>query len=226
MRTRLLVILAMSAACIAGGARHAAAQSSGAAHGEPRVDIAGTLGWFNLKDVDPNRRYDDWANKMADLGAGAGWYWTPNLRTQVDFGWTTKADRYSYEAFVIDGHQAYAQSETTLSSPHLAIAQHYQFFRNQWFHPRVGAGIDLTWEHRRVEAQPIVFFDPVSHQTVSLKPGAEEGSTTATFARPFFDVGYKAYMTPRAFFTNDLRLGVRHGGVDNVVLRFGFGVDF
>src|SRR5215510_3058199 len=118
------------------------------------ADVSGTIGWFNLRDADPERRFDDWANRMADLSAGAGWYWTDNLKTQVDFGVTNKTDRYSYEELFINGHQTYAPFETTLSSRHLAIAQDYQFFRNQWLHPRVGAGVDVAWERTLTEIQP------------------------------------------------------------------------
>ena len=48
---------------------------------------------------------------------------------------------------------------------------------------------------------------------------------TSTEVRPFVATGFKAYMTQRAFFRSDVRVGVRDG-VDEVLLRFGFGVDF
>jgi Outer membrane protein beta-barrel domain len=225
MKLHLPRILAFAAIVASLGAP-TAAQSSDAHVGVSRADFSGTLGWFNVHKPHPEDRYDSWANKILDAGAGVSWYWTDHLRTQVDFGATTKDERYDYQPLFIDGRPTYTVSETTFSSRHLAIAQHYQFFRNQWVHPRVGAGVDVTWERSTVETQPVLFSDPVSRQTIQLRPAHTEGPETNTIARPFFEVGYKAYMTRRAFFTNDLRLGIRHGGIDNVILRFGFGADF
>ena len=50
------------------------------------------IGWQNLhKDQPAEQRYsDDWINGIFYGGGGAGWYWTDNLKTQVDFGGGTK----------------------------------------------------------------------------------------------------------------------------------------
>jgi hypothetical protein len=44
----------------------------------------------------------------------------------------------------------------------VAIAQQYQFFRNQWVHPHVGAGVDLARETTREDYQPVVVYDTVT----------------------------------------------------------------
>ena len=224
MRTEFARILAVAAA-LASFSVPAAAQTGMPAGALPRADVSATLGWFNVRKAGPEHSSDDWANRIGDFSAGGGWYWTDNLKTQVDFGATTRTERYSFEQLVIDGRPTYQASETTFSSHHLAIGQHYQFFRNQWVHPRVGAGVDIMWERSQVETQPAVFFD-LSGRRIELRPGRTEGPSTKTIARPFVEMGYKAYMTRRAFFTNDLRLAARNGRVDNAILRFGFGVDF
>lgn len=51
------------------------------------------------------------------------------------------------------------------------------------------------------------------------------GPTTTLRVRPCLETGFKAYMTPRAYFRGDMRVLV-HKGIDEVLLRCGFGVDF
>jgi hypothetical protein len=107
----------------------------------------------------------------------------------------------------------------------LAVSQHYQFFRNQWFHPHVGAGVDIARETTTEEYSPIFIFDSVTRTSRQLEPPRNEGPDHRTIARPFAEVGLKAYMTRRAFFTADTRLMYRKG-LDEVLFRLGFGIDF
>ncbi len=107
----------------------------------------------------------------------------------------------------------------------VAVAQHYQFFRNQWFHPHVGAGVDIARETTTEEYNPVIVFDSVTRVSREITPARTEGLDHRTIARPFAEAGFKAYMTRRAFFTGDTRVMVRHG-VDEVLFRVGFGVDF
>jgi hypothetical protein len=107
----------------------------------------------------------------------------------------------------------------------VAIAQQYQFFRNQWVHPHVGAGVDLARETTREDYQPVVVYDTVTRLSREIQSARIEGPDHRLIARPFVEAGFKAYMTRRAFFTGDSRVMVRHG-VDEVLFRFGFGVDF
>jgi hypothetical protein len=58
-----------------------------------------------------------------------------------------------------------------------------------------------------------------------ILPEQREGPRTEVSVRPFLATGFKAYMTPRGFFRSDIRVGFR-GGADQVLLRFGFGIDF
>src|SRR5689334_20012114 len=116
MRARLFHSIAVSALLLA-CAWPATAQSVGASS-RPVADASGALGWFNVRKPRGEETFDTWANRILDASAGGGWYWTENLKTHVDFGVTTKVERYSYERLVIDGRQTYSVSETTFSSRH------------------------------------------------------------------------------------------------------------
>lgn len=215
----------LAAAALLAGAALAGAQEP------PRVppvrgDAHVVIGWQNLHKEQPERQYrDDWINRIFYGGAGAGWYWTEHLKTQVDFGAGSKGRQYRFEPLVINGQNTGTSSRVSVKQQSVAIAQHYQFFRNQWFHPHVGAGIDIARETTSEEYQPIVVFDNVTRTSRQVRPARTEGPDHRTIARPFVETGFKAYMTRRAFFTGDSRLMFRNG-LEEVLFRFGFGVDF
>ncbi len=175
-----------------------------------RADVDAVAGWQNLRKPQPGAPYDNWLNSILYGGGGAGWYWTDNLKTQIDAGAGTRQNRYTYEAVTIDGRQTFQSSIVRLRESNVSISQQYQFFRNQWFHPHAGAGIELARETSSVEYQLPQRTGPDTHRWL---------------ARPFADLGFKAYMTRRAFFLADGRVMFR-SGVDEVLFRTGFGVDF
>ena len=193
-----------------------------------RGDVHVVVGWQNLhKPQTPEENYgNNWLNGIFFGGAGAGWYWTDHLKTQVDFGGGTRAQQYRSAPIVVDGiSTGVVSSRLHVQQQSVAIAQQYQFFRNQWFHPHVGAGVDLARETTREEYNPIFIFDPITRVSRQVSPPQNEGPDHRFIARPFAEAGFKAYMTPRAFFTTDARLMFRNG-IDEVLFRFGFGVDF
>lgn len=192
-----------------------------------RGDIHFVVGWQNLHKEQPTQQSysNDWLNAIFYGAAGAGWYWTDNLKTQVDFGGGTRARQYRYEYSVINGQTRTTSSQLNVQQQSVAVAQQYQFFRNQWFHPHVGAGVDIARETTTETYQPVVLFDSAGRTSTEITPRRTEGPEHRTIARPFAEAGFKAYMTRRAFFTGDTRLMVRHR-IDEVLFRFGFGVDF
>jgi hypothetical protein len=221
MRALLLGKAAVAAVLAAGPAT---AQDTGNSTQLVRGDASATLGWLNVRKSAPES-YDDWANRILDAGGGAGWYWTDHLKTEIDAGATTSTERYLIRPVVVDGHPTFAPSRQTFSRRHVAVAQQYQFFRNQWFHPHVGAGVDVVWERSREEQQPLFVYDARTGQPTRLEPAVPIGLETRAFVRPFAQTGFKAYITPRAFFRSDLRVGFRNGA-ETALLRFGVGVDF
>lgn len=194
----------------------------------PRADFHAVIGWQNLRQDRRSDTFDthnNWANGIFYGGAGAGWYWTEHAKTQVDFGGGTLGRSYRYRQLTINGVQSGGGSRVAVRQQKVAVSQQYQFFRNQWFHPHVGAGLDLARETRREEFDPIFAFDPVARTSRQVSPARTEGPSHKTIVRPFGEVGFKAYMTRRAFFTGDTRVMFR-GGIDEVLFRIGFGVDF
>jgi Outer membrane protein beta-barrel domain len=189
-----------------------------------RADVTGVVGWFNANKSDVSS-YNDWYNRSAYGGIELGVYWTDHLKTEVELAATSPAELYSVQTFDIQGQQAYGSSEHRFSTRRVAAGQQYQFLRNAWAHPHVAVGVDLTWETHQQRLDPLVLFDQTSRTTRVVQEPRTVGPSTDLEVRPFAEIGTKLYLSRRAFFRPDLRLTFRRG-VDEVVLRFGLGVDF
>lgn len=191
-----------------------------------RVDVTGTLGWFNANKSDlDSQSYNDWYSRSLHGGLLAGWYWTDNLKTEVEFGGSTRATVRTYRQVVINGQNASDFAAHDFSTRKLAVSQLYQGYRNQWVHPYIGVGVETTWERHAEDHSPIFWYDSAARVSRQVVPRRLVGPRTETTVRALATVGFKAYMTRRAFFRGDFRMAFR-GGVDEVLLRCGFGVDF
>jgi hypothetical protein len=195
---------------------------------QTRADFHAVIGWQNLRQERGDSAldsYNNWANGIFYGGAGAGWYWNAHLKTQVDYGAGTRGRHYQYRALTTNGQQTYESSRVQIQQQSVAVSQQYQFFENQWFHPHVAAGLDIARETRTEEYQPVFAYDPVTRVSRQVSPARTEGPDHRMVVRPFGEVGFKAYMTRRTFFTGDTRLMFR-GSIDEVLFRVGFGIDF
>lgn len=189
-----------------------------------RGDVAGTLGWLSgNKSETQSQSSNDWYNHGFYMGVQGGWYWTDHHKTEVEAGLTTPIEFWTYRSFTVDGLSAWRTSVFTYKLGRLAVGQHYQFLRNAWVHPYVGAGVDVTWERSTERADPLVVYDARGPR--ELRPGGTFGPDTTVHVRPYLQTGFKAYMNRRAFFRSDLRVLVRDR-LDEVLLRCGFGIDF
>jgi hypothetical protein len=191
----------------------------------PRADVAGHVAWqFVEVDSDgPFINHEDWHSSLFG-GVSAGWHWTPHWKSEIDLGASTQANTYRTTTTVVGGHEAYLPSRLRFSRRTLGLSHQYQFFENDWFHPHVAAGVNLTWERRTEDFERPIIIGPSP-----LPPGPVERRTEGPFtefaARPFIATGAKVYLTERAFFRADVRFAF-HGGLDETLTRFGFGFDF
>ena len=192
-----------------------------------RADVHFVAGWQNIRSEDqsdlPYR--NEWMNSILQGSIGAGWYWTDHHKTQIDFGGSTKANHYTSRPVTISGTTTYESSNVERFERNVSFSQHYQFFRNQWFHPNVAAGVEIARATTTEHYPPVFVYDNVTRTSREVQPARVEGPNHETIVRPFVQTGFKAYMTRKAFFLTDVRVMVR-GGIDEVLFRFGIGVDF
>jgi outer membrane protein W len=187
-------------------------------------DVLATVGWLSANTSASSEYADNnWVSSLSGA-VSAGWHWTDNLKTEGEFGTSTKMRTYRINPVTVQGRPTYQATRTTFSRQTLAFTQQYQFFHNVWFHPHLGAGVTITWERAVSQADPIFIYDP-SRGGQSSTPGARDDPRTRATLRPFVASGFKAYVTERTFFRSDVRMTFR-GGPDEVLLRVGFGIDF
>ena len=188
--------------------------------------MSGVLGWLAVnKEVPFDYEFgDDWQHTGL-TGVAAGWYWTDHHKSEIEFGAATEARAYRSRRIVIEGRQGSEFIESRYSQRVLSVGQQYQFFRNVWFHPYVGAGANVTFERVTDRTDPTVFSDDVSRTGRVVRPGQVDGPRQDVIVTPFVATGFKAYLTQRGFFRSDIKISVRRG-LEDVLVRFGFGVDF
>lgn len=193
-----------------------------------RADVSATIGWLDAdasSDSTWPSSYNQWESTL--FGAvGAGWYWTDHLKTEIDFGAGTEGEAYlGSPGFALNGLPVQRSIHRRFSRRNVGLSQQYQFYRNAWFHPYVAAGAHLAWDRRTDHVQAVYAYDPVTRISRVVEQPRVEAPETDVVVRPFVASGFKAYMTRRAFFRGDLRVGFKRG-IDETLLRFGFGVDF
>jgi hypothetical protein len=189
-----------------------------------RPDIAGSIGWLNANKSHLDS-YNDWYNRGVQGAVTLGWYWSPHLKTELEASASTRGDFYASRTISINGFPAHVFSEYTFLTRRITVGQQYQFGDNAWLHPHLGAGLDLNWETVSRRDQEVVLYDPATRRHGGIVAPVEQPDRTDLHARPYVSAGFKAYVTPRAFVRSDTRmvLGKR---VEEVVVRFGVGVDF
>jgi hypothetical protein len=196
-----------------------------AAQPVPRKDVTFTAGWLSGKARIDTESWNDWYNRSLYGGITGGYFWTDHLKTEVEVGAATSSKLHGYSRVLVDNFQTYRNSEVSFKTTRIAIGQQYQFYRNAWFHPHLGAGVDLLWETRRERLSAVTTYDSVTRQNRELRPAQDLGPETTLKPRAFGEMGFKAYMTPKTFFRTDLRITGRPRA-EQVLFRFGFGVDF
>lgn len=188
-------------------------------------DVSGMVGWLGSEFSTGEPRYSSRWDSTFFGSAGAGWHWTEHLKTEIDFGASTDGRAFYAEQSVINGTPLYRSIHRTFSKKTIGIGQQYQFFRNAWFHPHLAVGANVTWERRTDEYQPYYTYDPVTRINRLIDERRLVGPETDVTVRPYVAGGFKGYMSRRAFFRSDLRVAFR-SRAHEVLVRFGFGVDF
>jgi len=210
-------------------ATHAAAQAPPVVTLRPvdpsRWDVAAHVGWFggNKSEIAPD--WNDWYD-TASFHVSTGYYWTPHLKVEVDVSTTARAGVFSEQVVQLPGSPfPYVRArEHRFRSTGAAAGVTYQFFENVWFHPFVGGGLAVVHETERAGlSQPFFFRDPQTGVVLPEQPPIDRQSTTA---RPFAMLGFKAYVSERAFVRTDLRVIASADRAEAVVWRGAVGFDF
>jgi opacity protein-like surface antigen len=190
-----------------------------------RADVSGTAAWVNVNKTEFSD-YDNWRGQ-GGFGIGGGWYWTNHLHTRVETSVTSKATIFATSPVVLStGQPQYFSRIRRFHSQRVSVVQHYQFRRNEWVHPFVGAGVEVVREHWSGEDAPVFVYDPVTRLSRPVRDGVQYPERAEVTTRAVLTTGVKAYLSRTVFALSDLRVGVGGRRTEDVQLRIGLGVDF
>lgn len=189
-----------------------------------RWDAATHFTWFGERhSVEPNQWGDRWFSE-ASGGGTVGYHWTPHLKTELDVSTATEGEIYSAETIPVPGTTTvlFVQRDHEIRLTTASLGLTGQFFENAWFHPFIGAGIELVREREHIETLPL----PVSPRAPAIAPEPQSETRVRYGSRPYIATGFKAYVTERAFIRTDVRTSWSSDGLAAVAWRTGVGVDF
>ena len=191
---------------------------------EDRFDAAGYIAWLRAnRGGIGGQTFRDWF-ATPRLSLGIGRYWTQHLKTEAELAITGQGNLVSFEELESEpAVSRYLYRDHTYRIRTLSLVQAWQFRRNAWIHPFLGAGIDVDWERRTVETS-LQVSDNRAEPAFTVVALPRE-TRTEVIPRAVAVAGLKAYLTRSAFFRTDVRASFRES-VDQVAWRFGIGWDF
>src|SRR5215212_3271241 len=223
MPTRLLAVVI--AAVMLGFSSAAAAQSVATVSlndpAPPGWDATGHLSWLTVDKTGIAPEWNRWYD-VASFGGSVGRFVGPHLKVEVDAATSAAAEVYVQRQVSIptQPYPIYVSQPHRFRMTTVSGGAVYQFFDNRWFHPFVGAGIEAARETRTVE-QP--FLPVVPTGTVVLDP---PGTASTWRSLPFADLGFKWFVSERAFVRSDVRTTFDRDGISHVSWRSGVGLEF
>ena len=189
----------------------------------PKHDATLTIGWAGSEYE--LSRYDTWRGSLL-VAASVGHYWTDHLKTEFEAGWTNPGKAELYEDIIYQGASTYIELDHRSYDLRLGATQIYQFGRNAWVHPYVGAGFDVVRRETRFDRgrQSRTILLP-SNRSIPVEIPPATVQLTDVFGQGTLKTGLKMYASERAFFNTEFKLGLRRS-VDHVVWKIGLGFDF
>jgi hypothetical protein len=224
-RVRAAGILAFCLTASTAGAQETTPRVTLVPSNATRWDASAHLTWLGERRTDPSFEWDNWFG-VASGGATVGYHWTPHLKTELDLTTSSEGETYSVEIIPVPGltNPLFIQRDHEIRFTTASAGLTGQFFENAWFHPFVGAGIELVREREHIEIVPL----PVApgDPRASLGVPLEDETRVRYSGRPYVATGFKVYFSDHAFFRTDVRTSWSRDGLAALGWRSGVGVDF
>lgn len=191
----------------------------------PRWDVSGEVGWLSSNKSEIGPDWNDWYD-VASGGGSIGYYVTPNLKGEVRLAFSGEGRVSQEERIDIPGQPfpVFRVREHHFRTTSLGGGMTYQFFQNQWFHPHVGAGLEIVRESDRMFA-PESRVPQRAPGPPLVIPAADSGRNVSWAARPVVSTGFKWYVNERGFIRSDIRVTIGNRRAAHVAWTAGIGVD-
>lgn len=190
-----------------------------------RWEAAGLVGWVRGSQPLAVNRWDLW-HDVASISGVAAFYVTPHLKGEIGLTSSREATVLGPITVPVSGQQQplFRVEEHHLRTDTALMGVQYQFGEDQWIHPFVGAGLDVSWERDRIVLPPQFIS---SRGVVGTAPsGGPPRTTTAHTLRPVLSGGLKFYVNDRTFVRTDVQTAIGRDRLAYVTWRGGMGVEF
>jgi len=208
------------------------ASASAAEEVLPRWDTTGFVGWRGTRVDDDEYNSRRWDARLF-YGGTLGYYWTTNLKLELDVSATAPSDFYTFEQHTVQGvgYPFFIRSDHRATTGSVGGMVIYQFFENVEFHPFLGAGAGVMAIRERITTQrqsQVVNRGGGANGPYEVVVIAEEQTRRDDDVEPFAQMvaGFKAYPSERLFFRSDVVWSAGSARFKDVTWRLGFGVDF
>ena len=191
---------------------------------QPRFEAGFTGGVVEARPSAVNAPYyDDWYTNGRVAGS-VGYYWTRNLKTELEHAWSGKGSRFIQDSVRIGGVQYPTYFEEFHQLQQTSVRVVWQFLDNAWVHPYVSAGavIDTWRRHAQAPAQ----YQGSVNNPVLVRAEITTARRTDMRGGVTLGGGAKFYMTRRAFFNAGGLVTYAKPETGTLNLVAGFGFDF
>jgi hypothetical protein len=193
----------------------------------PRAEISGSVAWLHVPfdSVSPEFFHDrEWTRHATATARGAV-YWTEHWKSEVSIARSTSVRTWDTEPVRFGTEVAFRSITHNMQFTRVGFAQVYQFRRNEWVHPSLGAGVLFQQRSGESLYDPALVHRPPTGVPVTVAPAERRSLGRSWHSAPFVSAAVKAYVTPQVFFRSDLELAFRRE-VESVAMHAGFGFDF
>jgi hypothetical protein len=226
----LLLVLMIPGPAAAQAPAGASASTAAAVEPLPRWDTMGFFGWRGTRVDETDYNRSQWDSRLV-YGGTVGYYWTTNLKLEVDVSGTSPSEYYTFEPHQVPGaaYPFFIRSDHRTVTASVGGSVIYQFFENASFHPFVGAGAAWMTMRDRINTprqSQVVSRGPNGPYDVVVISEAQSGNHNDSEALGLIVTGFKAYPGERLFFRSDMQWAIGAGRFREVTWRLGVGVDF
>src|SRR5688500_9840821 len=191
-------------------------------------DVNVNAGIFGHRPGDFDDRYNNWYTE-GRYAASIGYYWTENLKTELEFAHSGEGDRYVQEVVRVPRtgalHSVPVEAFNRLQQTSLRMV--WQFGNNTWVQPYVNAGyvLDAVRQRRR---SPVTYSYPCDSRTlppILVQPEISTGPDIEYRSGVSLGVGSKFYVAPAAYINPGVQWTYTRPA-KTITFYSGFGVEF
>jgi hypothetical protein len=172
----------------------------------PHWDFNVSVAQFNANPDRHEAAYDDWY-ATGRVAASIGYYWSENLRTEIEYANTGEGTIFLQEFIRLPNGQSYPVSlEESHHLQQAAIRVVWQFFDNRWVHPYVNVGAVVDINRRQYDLAGAYYpVDPRIVPPQIVRDRYPSGSVVDYGAGVSYGGGVKFFVSQKAYLNTGMQ---------------------